>query len=160
MFYLSVCEECWRGGSVTGVVFHQGWGGPPPAGGAMSRYAAAREQEPRPRAPASIIMLHLSLDNVPPPAGIFWSDVILLQRAAAGTHSRFCFEARLSKAVKMGHKWGDRSCGHKYQWGRHAPDCTISMWCRLHCWCWAPAPAHCTFCPAQDSMFVQLAAFM
>ena len=41
MFYLSVCEECWRGGSVTGVVFHQGWGGPPPAGGAMSRYAAA-----------------------------------------------------------------------------------------------------------------------
>ena len=75
MFYLSVCEECWRGGSVTGVVFHQGWGGPPAAGGAMSRYAAAREQEPRPqprpRAPASIIMLHLSLDNVPPPAGIF-----------------------------------------------------------------------------------------
>ena len=24
------------------------------------------------------------------------------------------------------------------QWSRHAPDCNISMWCRLHCSCRAP----------------------
>ena len=64
MFYLSVCEECWRGGSaVTGVVFHQGRGG-----------AARLLQVERclgmlmqgavlapPPGPATIIMLHLQL---------------------------------------------------------------------------------------------------
>ena len=91
MFYLSVCEECWRGGSaVTGVVFHQGR-----AGGAISRCADAREQcWPRPRAPPPSSCCISSPDNFPPSAGIFWSHVIPLQRAAAG---RFCFEVRLSK---------------------------------------------------------------
>ena len=136
MFYLSVCEECWRGGSaVIGVVFHQGR-----AGGAISRYADAREQcWPRPRAPPPSSCCISSPDNFPPSAGIFWSDVIPLQRAAAGT---LIAASVLMRATANRLQMERCFMWPQTQWSRHAPDCNISMWCRLHCLCRAPLHLH------------------
>ena len=123
---------CYRGSVSPG----QGWGGPPPAGGAMSRCADAREQcWPRPRAPPPSSCCISTLDNFPPSAGIFWSDVIPLQRAAAGTHIAASVLRRASAnrlQMERCFMWPQK------QWSRHAPDCNISMWCRLHCSCRAP----------------------
>ena len=140
MFYLSVCEECWRGGSaVTGVMFHQGRGG-------VGRPASCRWSDvsvcwcrelcwPRPRAPPPSSCCISTLDNFPPSAGIFWSHVIPLQRAAAGTHIAASVLRRATAnrlQMEICFMWP------QIQWSRHAPDCNISMWCRLHCSCRAP----------------------
>ena len=96
---------------------------------------------PRPRAPppSSCCISSSSPDNFPPSAGIFWSDVIPLQRAAAGTHIA---ASVLRRATANRLQMERFFMWPQIQWSRHAPDCNISMWCRLHCSCRAPLHLH------------------
>ena len=123
---------CYRGSVSPG----QGFGGPPPTGGAISRYADAGSSvgpAPGPRhhhhaaSPARIISRpRLEYSGL-------MSSRSREQRRAASVLRRATANRLQMEICFM---WPQK------QWSRHAPDCNISMWCRLHCSCRPPLHLH------------------